>query len=317
MIAHITDVFFTEAANKKISILVQNKIEENKRLTPLSIPEPTDRLTLMVAGGQASGKGSSVARIKLSAKQAGVEWDNIVKINTDSYKSLLLEPGTVRPELYSQLAQEEASIIHQKIQGRLSQMAEEGKAPHVFVDQVFAGKDKIDFGLLNGGKVRGIIVSTEVSDAIERSYSRGVEDGERGRYENTQGILRCHKLMTAQLPGVLAQYNNRDVSFLLVDNNVPKGQQAQDVMSIDLLTGEIKIFSSEMLERFIKKEKININAKSQDTLYINDGKDHSPREYLQPLLLDGKCTLINSISMGAAQSNMAESQIDNDKSATM
>ncbi|AHE66866.1 zeta toxin family protein [Legionella oakridgensis] len=304
MITYLTDVFYTEAANKKIGELVQRTISESDTLTPLDIPAPTERLTLMVAGGQASGKGSSVTRIKRSVEEAGVEWDNVVKINTDSYKSLLLEPGTVRPELYSQLAQEEASIIHQKIQGRLMQMAQQGKAPHVFIDQVFLGKDKIEFGLLNGGKVRGIIVSTDVTDAIERSYARGLEEGTKGRYEHTQGILRCHKLMCQQIPETLAKFVGQEVSFLLVDNNVPRGEQAKDVMAINLRSGEIEIFSKVNLERFMAKAQININARSKDELYLEAAEDPSHISYLQPLL-DERCT-IGTIQLTSASPNSYE-----------
>ena len=104
----------------------------------------------MVNGGPASGKGTSVANIMASAADVGIDWKNVAKINTDSYKPLLLEPGSVKPELYSQLAQEEAATVDQLIQKRLIIRAENKQAPHTYIDQVFPGTDKFRYGLIQG-----------------------------------------------------------------------------------------------------------------------------------------------------------------------
>lgn len=290
----VADILYTEEANKQLTHIIDKKISEQQNLSFLDIPEPHQRLTLMINGGQASGKGSSVARLKVNAESLGIAWNNFVKINTDSYKALLLEPGTTKPELYSQLAQEEAALIHQKVQTRLLQKAKEGNAPHIFIDQVFVGEDKIKLGLINGGKVRGIVVSTDTSNAIERSYSRGKSEGTRGRYENTRGILRCHKFVTRELPITLSKFSEEDVSFLLVDNNVPQNVQPTDVMTIDLKAKEITIYSRENLERFIKKERINVDARSKDDLYLEDKGDRIYLNYLEPLRVENKCKILDT-----------------------
>jgi hypothetical protein len=284
MAARATDILFAEFANQQISSLVSKKIEKYEGVQ-LDIPSEDSRLMLMVCGGQASGKGSSVAILQKSAIEQGVAWENVVKVNTDSYKSLLLQPGTVKPELYSQLAQDEASSINQGIQKRLKMMAEKGKAPHIFIDQVFVGPDQINLGLMNQGKVRGIVVSTDVRDSVERSYARGAFEGEKGRYENTHGILRCHKMMTEQLPNTLAKYSGQDVQFILVDNNVAKGELPQDVMLFDMLNKNMIMNSPEKLQDFIKKCSINPNAKESGQLYLGNSK--MPMEYLSPLINAG------------------------------
>ncbi|MGV3739947.1 MAG: hypothetical protein ACO1N3_01475 [Gammaproteobacteria bacterium] len=284
MVARATDILFTEMIEPEIRTLVQSQINtfSATKFPRLVAPDHNKRHTFMINGGPASGKGSSVERLKINAEEQGISWDNVVKVNTDSYKSLLLEPGTVKPELYSQLAQEEAATVHQKIQQRLISMAKNRQAPHVFFDQVFPGIDKIDYGLLEGGCVRGIVVSTDVEDAISRSYARGLEDGVAGRYESSESILRLHKLSTEQLPVNLSKFVGEDVQFSLVDNNVPKDSQAEEFMVMDLQTGKIEISDPVKAERFIKKTSININAKSEQELY--NGAIMSTYSYCKPLV---------------------------------
>lgn len=277
VIARVTDLQFTEQATQRIQPLVQKHLPQD--IARLEIPEPGKRLTLMVAGGQASGKGSSVARLQSAADEEGIRWANVVKINTDSYKPLLLSPEEVRPQLYSQLSQEEASLVNGKIQQRLNQMAEAKQAPHTFVDQVFVGADRIQYGLKEGGRVYGYVVSTDVHDAIQRAYARGEEEG---RFEDTKGILRLHRGMTTQMPTTLAQFAGRDVNFRLVDNNVTRGEAPRPVMDVDLLHRAVTVHSQAMLDRFVAKTRINLDATSAENLYETSATANN--DYLAPFL---------------------------------
>ena len=160
----------------------------------------------------------------------------------------------------------------------------EGRAPHTFIDQVYAGKDKIEYGLINGGKVRGTIVSTDTEDALIRSYGRGVKDGDKGRYESTHVLLRLHKSMTEQTPTTLSEFSGQDVQFLFVDNNVPEDQPSQKFMAVDMKSQDVVIYSQEKLDRFALKTSINIDAKSSSDLYHH--ARHEPA-YLAPLEAKG------------------------------
>lgn len=282
MLARATDILFTEKTQDIITYLVQEQIDARTDLKRLIIPEHNARYTFMVNGGPASGKGSSVANIVASAADVGIDWNNVVKINTDSYKPLLLEPGSVKPELYSQLAQEEAATVHQLVQKRLTAMAENKQAPHTFIDQVFPGTDKLRYGLIQGGCVRGIVVSTEVADALTRSCERGEEDGALGRYESTEGLLRLHKASTEQLPSNLAQFPGENIQFSVVDNNVPYGEQATQFMTIDMLEKKINITSPEKLNHFVKKTSIRPDAKYDQQLYNATVMDDL--SYMHPLI---------------------------------
>jgi uncharacterized UPF0146 family protein len=286
MIARATDLMFSNLAKQQIEILVAEKLAAHAELQYLETPAADQRLMLMVTGGPASGKGSSVVRLEENAKNEGISWDNMVKINTDIYKPLLLEPGTVKPELYSTLSQEEAATINQGIQQRLLAMAQEGRAPHIFIDQVYVGPTQIDLGLINGGKVRGIIVSTDTGDAVERSFARGEIDGDKGRYESTSLLLSCHKAMTEQVPTTLSKYLGKNVTFLLVDNNVKRGEQATDVMHIDLKDQNLQIYDQDNLKKFILKTSIITTAQDNESLY-DRSKTVSVAAYLNPLVERG------------------------------
>lgn len=251
--------------------MVGTYIRKNNIQT-IEIPQSNDRITAMVCGGQASGKGSSVAQLKLKMEQAGVKWDNVVRINTDAYKPLVLTPGSVNFMLYSQLAQPEAAVIHSKLTECLKAMAESGKAPHVLIDQVFVGKDKLEFALISAGKAMVVVVSTDVVTAVERSFNRGAETipSTHGRYEDTFGILRCHKNFAIQLPKVLAEFVKADIKVNIVDNNVERGSEAIETAMIILgpePAEEILIINKEGIESLIKKTHINENAQDRDSVY--------------------------------------------------
>ena len=132
MIALATDRLFATEATRQLKASIQRIIESDPSLELIAPPSPTQRLTLMVTGGISSGKGSSVATMKLSADSAGITWKNIAKVNGDSLKPLLLDPREVKPELFSQLAQEEASVLTKiKIKGELRQMIVVGNARNI------------------------------------------------------------------------------------------------------------------------------------------------------------------------------------------
>jgi uncharacterized ubiquitin-like protein YukD len=265
-----------------IQRMARDRVEEIQIQHPklaIEAPYSFERETLMVAGGQASGKGTSVG---LLADKMGDKWEHTVRINTDSYKPLVLAPDNLAPEIYSQLAQQEASLIHGKLQTRLGELEQQGKCPHVLVDQVFLGSDKLDLAIKSSGKSEIIAVSTKVETAIARSFGRGAETG---RYEDTKGILRCHKFSTEQMMTTLAGYDGEDVNFTLVDNNVPKGDTPIRCMSVDLKDQTIVIHNEARMREYLKKLNININATGEDNLYGNAAL--SLKDYLEPLISKG------------------------------
>ncbi|MFM9834849.1 MAG: zeta toxin family protein, partial [Methylophilaceae bacterium] len=229
------------------------------------------RITAMVAGGQASGKGSSVRILEKEIESRGINWLDFVRINTDSYKPLVLRPGSVDKFQYSQLTQTEASIIHQKLFSKLCLMAQNDKAPHVLVDQVFVGEDKLEYAKINSGQAIVAVVSTEVTTAIERAFQRGMgaNPPELGRFEDTESILRCHKRVAEQLPHILAKFVGSNATARILDNNVIFGA-APDCAAMIFLGADDKrivVLSKNAMKDFLRKLFINEKARGVAEVY--------------------------------------------------
>lgn len=284
LIAYFTDQLYTERASQAAKEVVGTTIETiiaAKEYDAISLPDPEERITAIVAGGQASGKGTSVGFLEKRMNDAQINKADVVKINTDSYKSFLLNPDEkgAKLKLFSQLTQDEASLIHMKVQQRMQQKAKQGIAPHLLVDQVFLGKDKIDLGLIGGGSVYVIVVSTDVESAMQRSYERGKIEK---RFEDNRGILLYHKLMTAQVPQRLVEAAGKDVTVFIFDNNVPRGEMPIPILEFQGLQSAVTIYDLEKLDTFAQKVAINPNAKPGEPVYIA-GEEISGVDYIEPL----------------------------------
>lgn len=277
--ARLTDIHYSRYASPRIEELVNQHLDKlimEGKLKPYAIPSPDKRVTFIVSGGPASGKGSVVSQIQSSPPLSDIPWDNIAKFNTDSLKPILLDPTTVEPELYSQLAQEEASLVNAKAQNKLKKLALAGKAPHAIFDQVFVGPDQLEIAKLNNGKSYVTVVSTDVINAVERSYLRGMLTG---RFEHTFGILSLHKYMTIQFPNRLPELMNQNVSIQIVDNNVPKGLEPVLIADINCFNNTVIIYNEAKLIHFIQKIAINPYASSQDEVY--ERKNTSIDQYFE------------------------------------
>jgi len=267
MIALATDQLFAKDASNLIKKMVTATIENDASIELITVPEQSKRTTLLVTGGISSGKGSSVATIKNSAEQAGLAWRDLVKVNGDSLKPLFLSPGSqhIKPELYSQLTQEEASILTKiKIKGALREMVNERRAPHMFFDQTRI-EDDAKWGVENEGQVIGLIVSTDVESAILRAAERGKVTN---RYEATQNIINNHKAVAEELFTALGPLKGKNAEFTVVDNNGSQHSIPVSVMKLDAKNGAIEILDDAKLEKFTRKCNINPSATSVESLYV-------------------------------------------------
>ncbi len=304
-LSHITLLEIDTALQLEINAAMEEAAEtagrtlcddDTSTITAMAIPAPTERMTYMVAGGIASGKGSSVYQLLMSASKKGIDPSDIAMINGDALKPILLEPGSVAPLLYSQLCTDEATHVKTLLFKRLEQMASEGKAPHSLIDQTGLKQAQVNYALLNEGQLEGIIVSTNVLDAVERSFERGRALGDSGRYENTRLILRNHREKTAAIPEVLASLPGTAAHFTIVDNNVARGEDPTPIAIINILTGSITVLDTDKLQAFIRKVNINTDASGPDEVYEPTTTSTSIEEYLQPLLNRGYTLTSDSVS---------------------
>lgn len=284
IVAKATDEIYNQTVKFKIDNFINEVVDtaiKNSKELAITLPQPNERLTVMIAGGQASGKSGALKIAEASLKDINKNLINFVKINTDSYKPLLLEPGTVNSLIYSQLTQPEASLIHGQIQEQIQALVDQNKAPDVYIDQVYLGKDKLNMSL-DGKGVAAIVVSTKVEDAIERSFKRGFQlKNNQGRFEHTNGVLGGHKGVATAFIEDIFEYVGKNIEILILDNNVDFGKPLIKVMEINLKNYEAIIYDVERLKAFLKKTTINPEASNKGSVYNSDSLEKTAEKYQQ------------------------------------
>jgi len=186
--------------------------------------------------------------------------------------------------LSTQLTKAEASIINKKTYCRVEEMVKEKRSPHVLLDQIYLSEERMNIALKNGGQAMVTVVSTDVRDAVKRSYQRGIETT---RLEHSEGILSSHQGMVHELIRDLSKFRGKPIILEICDNNVPKGESPILIARINLQNQEALIFDEAKLKLFIKKTIINTKATSELDVYLNKPVI-SIEDYLKPLQVDIK-----------------------------
>ena len=119
-IALTVDQQYEKFAETKIEKLVSNyyyRIFRSNEDNKIQVNHKARPRTVMLAGGPASGKSTHARLIRLKLEHDGINWQDVVKVNTDDYKQLLYA-STPKPHdlFHTQLVQPEAEIIsHYKL----------------------------------------------------------------------------------------------------------------------------------------------------------------------------------------------------------
>lgn len=239
--------------------MVKEKIEAS------SLPKKnknTERAVLLLAGGSASGKGTSHAILLAEASRANINTLDLVLINSDSYKALLVKPTTENAAIFSQISYPEARLI---IRAMAHEMADQENA-HLLIDQVKPIKKDFDYAAPDSCTILGIYVSTKAEDALKRAFSRG---SETLRFEDTQGLLRGHKEVVEQLLTRIKEQSTKPTPIRLrfVDNNVAKGELPIPFMEINFQDRHVSVYNQDMLSEFLKKQFINEKATRYGEIY--------------------------------------------------
>ena len=223
------------------------------------IPEQTaqNRRMYMVNGGQASGKGATEEVIKAKALSNGVEWKNMVKINTDSFKKMLLDPKDLADKyalFYGGLTHDEASMIKESIMNEYNARLAKNTAPHLYIDQVWPEEKLFRLGGTQPNGIDVTVVQLPVETSLRLGYTRGQKIG---RYEPKATIINGHRGVAIQLidnleKAVGPQCNNIQLHF--VANTSPT--TIQECATYNFKTKQHRIHQEGIphLEGFFKEE---------------------------------------------------------------
>ena len=156
----------------------------------INLNDPSETMIFALAGGPASGKTSFLIHLKETIEAQGKNWKNYIKINTDIYRHILLEPDSIPTIFYEQMVLFEASYVKLLTKNRLIEMQKNNRSRHIVFDQIDILAEDMD--CLAGNDVRSelFILTTQVKNAIDRSLSRGEKTG---RYVSMKKILQSYK----------------------------------------------------------------------------------------------------------------------------
>jgi hypothetical protein len=232
----------------------------------------TDRCTLSVNGGIASGKGTSAAMLEsYHVEDLNRGRGDKVRINGDSYKPFFAEipqdRNRVTSQYYSQLCQDEANWVSTELTSRLAhRIRSEGKGPDVFIDKAVLPPEWLGFITEGAARLVSIIVTIPVDEAIIRASARGEVIG---RFEATDNILTTHKNSADGFVRFLEKNQGKNVTCQIYDNSQEAGQP-KFVAEIDCTAGTIEVMDKELMTNYLKKRCINLQESKGGNVQYND-----------------------------------------------
>ncbi|MFA6303244.1 MAG: hypothetical protein WC627_08960 [Legionella sp.] len=284
---------YTQEARKLIEPLVRETIQQlcqSGTFEPLDLVDKKHGVAVFTTGGVASGKGTCLANIESTLTTripTAIAWNDMVHHNADRLKPFLLDPG-IDPKKFSQYTYEESLLVKERI---MMLIEEQGKVsgffPHFMHDQTKLKADELKQANQRYGEIIIAAVSTDASVAIERSYLRGMKTK---RFEHTEGLLGSHQAVPGEFIKALTQdelFGQNKISVVMYDNNSPS-KEINMFASINMLTKTIVVYDEEQMQNWIKKETINIYARSEEELYFQDKLPiRSTMDYFDPLIKKG------------------------------
>ncbi|VEB33823.1 coiled-coil protein [Legionella sainthelensi] len=230
-------------------------------LQKLSVHQGSERLTLMLAGAPASGKGTILAKVLHEAKTTnGIDERDMVKINTDTHRILVChgrqEQLGTNNELHVSLNNDEASYITLMGYEKMRQKISQDSAPHMLIDGVAPANDRIQLGTQNNGKLEISIVTVDPECSVKRAQQRGESTG---RYVQTSYLINSHRNVTLSTYEMLSNkelIGNKNIQISIYDTNVPHGTTPVYIAWIDMKDKKAEIYDSEKLAEFRGKRHI-------------------------------------------------------------
>ncbi len=236
---------------------------------PIRSPQTSStRKTYMINGGVASGKGTAEGLILDQAYSENVNPKDLIVLNVDSFKEILLSPEELSTEdrpFFSGFSHDEAGMIRDLLMTKYMKQLEENIAPHLYVDQVWTTTDIIEVGQKSEFGIDITIVQIPVESSIKMAYSRGESTG---RFEPRDTILKTHAGVPDELLRIITYCAEKGLTNLRLKivANVAKGF-VKTCAIFNMKTKEAKIHNVEYFLEFFKKSFLNKGAKKFNEIY--------------------------------------------------
>ncbi len=188
------------------------------------------------------------------------------------------------PKLFSQLTHMEAKLIRDK-----AFKDAKDKNMNLLLDQVSISRSATNDALRKNGVVKGVVVSTKVENALQRSFERAQETG---RYEDTTNLLNCHQASPKLALEFASDHKGKNIHLDFFDNNVSQGATPNLFLEINCKQGSVTVHDEVLLKEFMKKQFINANAKTYQEIYpdsstFDNEVENAMHAYLEQLRSHG------------------------------
>lgn len=288
------DNLYKAIVNEMISIIVINTIrdivnesivleikendattEELYTLVPLKANnEGSERHTFLLSGPPACGKGSAEGIMKVKAKNLGILWKNIVRVNTDNYRpmlSLKMQLGDNKSK-HAMLNNDEAKLVAALIKSYYAEKVDNNAAPDLLLDTVNPSQEKIDLGTKNDGMVHIITVSLAPEIAFARAEARGKKTG---RFVPFHYMLGSHKKVSSLIESFMLNNMGNKVDFEVYDTNVKWGEKPILLVSGNLANSTIDIHDLAGNAKLYGRKYLNSKAEDVTLIWDENGEKSS------------------------------------------
>ncbi|MBY0407417.1 MAG: zeta toxin family protein, partial [Rickettsiales bacterium] len=219
-----------------------------------------ERKVMFLMGGSGTGKGTLSMQMEAGGVDPGVAAD------ADVYKFLLADPKKLGLE-FSNLTQQEASLLVDKVRARLTtMMVEQGKAPNVIIDKTLAKPGDIEALKKYAGTVEIHCSFCPVDVAVERAGERGHRTG---RYVTTTDLLEIHQEVAQGVPALLKE---QGVAMVMYDTNTPKDVPPRIMLEKKAGSLQVNVYDLKALGTLLNQQNVNNKAVNAGELYPNGNK---------------------------------------------
>jgi hypothetical protein len=261
LVEHIVETELDKALKERvvISFTPDGKDEPiGLELKKLPVAVGKDRITGLIAGPPACGKGTAVALFLEETKAAGVPEEHIVKINTDYYRGFfsLHERLDDDVRFHTILTHDEAGLTSQLTIARLKRLIAENNGRHAMLDTVTLSQQMVDIGTYLEGRMIIKVMTLDPEIAINRSIERGRMTG---RFVPTSYMIDAHKAVGGLLVDALTNNLGKQIVATVYDSDVLPTELPKPVLSADLFSAEARVADPDILQKVIERKYMVMN----------------------------------------------------------
>lgn len=244
----------------------------NKVIAPLTTHSGNNRHNFMLFGAPACGKGTyNLIFAEYAEKQLGINWDDTLKVNTDTYRQFVSEVNINSNYVNDDTSNfssifnfDETRYILDRIYEIINQKLANNNSPHLFIDSVAPTDSKFEMGTKDGSALHVAVMTAAAEVSVNRAYNRGLETG---RFVTISCILESHRNVSAQFLSTLSKHKNKNIKFIICDTTAINDKKPYVIASGNMLRNKVYILDPKKMGNFYAKKHINVKSQNPQMLF--------------------------------------------------